>query len=126
MTVSIAKKRISCWDWAGVFFSSLCLVHCVTTPILLASTALWIVSEWVHVGFLVLLIPITLIASRRSYRKPSVVVFLYAGLSILGAGLILSEVFGERFEVSTTILGSLLLIIGHLRNRHFHRDTPTP
>ena len=121
METTTIKKTISWWDWTGVFFSSLCLVHCVATPIILASAPLWVASEWVHVIFLIALVPITFIASRRAYRVPrrySVIFFLTTGLAVLIAAVFVEESMGEFAEIGLTIVGSLLLIVGHLKNRH--------
>ncbi len=123
MESTTLKKSINWWDWSGVFFSGLCLIHCIATPLLLASASLWIASEWVHVVFFAILIPITVVASRRAYQslqKRWVVYFLSAGVVVLGIGIFLGQVWGESVEVVLTLIGSVLLIAGHLGNRHNH------
>ena len=121
METTTIKKTISWWDWSGVFFSSLCLIHCIATPILLASASLWVASEWLHVTFLIILIPITVVSSRRalqSPRKREILFFLYSGLLVLVLAILLEPVMGEFFEIAATVGGSMLLITGHLKNRH--------
>ncbi|MFK7844799.1 MAG: MerC domain-containing protein [Rhodothermales bacterium] len=123
METTINKKTISWWDWSGIFLSGLCLLHCVATPLLLAGVSFWLLSEWIHVLFIVMLFPITIIASRRTYltgKKRWPVILLVAGLSILIAAVIFGEMMGEVFEVSMTSAASFLLIYGHLSNRHPH------
>lgn len=120
METTITKKTVSWWDWTGVFFSGLCVVHCLFTPVVLAGASLWIASEWVHVGFLVALIPVTIVASKRtcpSHKKNRVVVLFYAGLVFLGTAIFIGESMGEAAEIILTILGSIMLITGHLQNR---------
>ena len=123
MDSTISKKTISWWDWSGIFFSGLCLLHCVATPLLLASVSFWLLSEWVHVLFLIPLIPITFMASRRAIRAgqsrwPAILLIL--GLLVLVAALLLGTKIGEPAEIAMTIMGSLLLISGHPGNRHVH------
>ena len=128
MESTITKKQISWWDWTGVFFSGLCVIHCIATPLLLAGATLWLASEWVHVSFLVVLIPIVIMASRRScpsQTKRRVMVLFYAGLFFLGAAIFLGESMGEASEIGLSILGSILLITGHLKNRQLNVKTGT-
>ena len=123
MNTSIVKKSTSLWDWSGIFFSGLCLLHCVATPVLLAGASIWLLSEWVHIVFIISLIPITFMAARRAYRsgvKKWPVLLLAGGLLTLIIAVIAGSIAGETGEVAITIAGSLLLIAGHLGNRHLH------
>lgn len=123
METTIIKKTISWWDWSGIFLSGLCLLHCVATPLLLAGVSFWLLSEWIHVLFIVLLMPVTIMTSRRAFlggEKKWPVVLLVAGLAILIAAILLGEMMGETVEVSMTFAASFLLIYGHLSNRHSH------
>ena len=126
METTTIEKTVSWWDWAGVFFSGLCVIHCIATPVLLAGASLWIASEWVHVGFLIALIPIAIIAARRtcpSQKKRRVVILFYSGLVLLGAAILFGESMGEAVEILATMIGSVLLIAGHLQNRLLHQIT---
>ena len=123
MESTIIKKNVNWWDWTGVFFSGLCVIHCIVTPVLLAGASLWIASEWVHVGFFLVLIPIVVMASRRSCPsrdKRWVMTLFYSGLIFLGAAILIGESLGETAEIALTIIGSILLISGHLKNRQLH------
>ena len=123
MKTTTIKKPISWWDWAGVFLSGLCVIHCIATPLLLASAVVWFAAEWVHVSFLVALIPIAIMAARRTYptsRKRWVIALFSAGLLLLGLAIVMGEAMGEIVEISLTLVGSMLLITGHLQNRHLH------
>lgn len=129
METRVIKKPVSWWDWAGVFFSGLCVIHCIVTPLLLASAVVWFASEWVHVSFLVALVPIAIMAARRTYpySKKRWVIFLFSsGLLLLGLAIVLGESLGEIAEISLTLLGSMLLITGHLQNRHLHVIKKSP
>lgn len=125
-TTLIDKKVINWWDWLGVFFSSLCVIHCVATPILLAGASLWIASEWVHIGFLIALVPIVFLALKHSHAshhgKRGLVILFNAGLVFLVSAILFGEALGEGFEVGLTIVGSILLISGHLRNRYLNNQ----
>ena len=122
-TTTTIKKTTNFWDWAGVFFSSLCVIHCIATPLLLAGAAVWIASEWIHVSMLLLLIPIVIMASMRpcpAQKKRQVVFIFISGLALLGAALLMEERVGEVGEIVLTVAGSSLLIAGHLKNRRMH------
>ena len=123
METTTIKKTRNWWDLSGIFFSGLCLIHCIAPPILLASTSLWITSEWVHTAFLVILIPIAVFASRRALRPPRklwIVIMLHAGLVFLGLGIVLGHDMGEAVEIGLTIIGSVMLIVSHIANSHRH------
>ncbi|MEM8488771.1 MAG: MerC domain-containing protein [Bacteroidota bacterium] len=117
------KKTVRWWDISGMFFSSLCLLHCIATPVLLAGATAWFVSEWVHTLFLLILIPVTGLAIWRSkawQTRRWVVVMLLAGLTLVGSAILVGEFVGELAEIALTVTGSLMLIAGHIGNRHSH------
>ena len=123
MESTTIKKSLSWWDWAGVCLSGLCVIHCIATPLLLASAVVWFASEWVHASFLIVLVPIAIMAVRGAYPsdKKRWVIFLFsAGLLLLGLAVAVGESMGEVAEISLTLMGSMLLIAGHLQNRHLH------
>jgi hypothetical protein len=116
-------------DNLGACVSSLCLVHCVCMPLLLAfaPTLAHVIpgDELTHrlLGLLVVSagVPSFWIGYRK-HRKKRV---LAAGLA--GIGLVLGALAtGDRFnshaaEIAVTMLGSLVLTTAHLANKTFCR-----
>ena len=120
-TTTLAPGR---WDRIGVIVSSVCLVHCLLLPIIVATLPLWPLGEslhvWLHPVFALLLIPITLMAIRSGLRKhgqKAPGLLLGSGLLvILGAALWGHATPGFAAESMLTLAGSGLLISGHWRN----------
>ena len=116
-------------DNVGACVSSLCLVHCVCMPLLLAfapTLAHAIPGDELTHRLLGLLVVSAGVPSFgigfRKHRKKAV---LAAGL--VGIGLILGVLaVGDRFnshaaEIAATMLGSCVLTMAHLANKTFCR-----
>lgn len=106
-------------DAAGIALSALCIVHCLAVPLVATGALAWAASERIHVGLTVSLAAIVLIVAAPSYRRhrrPLVPTLLVSGLAILVAALILGEAAGETAEVGLTVLGSVVLMAGHVLN----------
>ena len=119
-TSTMNQKTINWWDWTGIFLSGLCLIHCILTPLLLATTLVWVTTEWVHITLLLILVPIVFIAARRSgssYDRRVILALFSAGILFLAGAVFVGESLGRTAELLLTIIGSLLLITGHLKNR---------
>ncbi len=120
------------WDRAGIWLSSLCALHCVVMPILLAMLPLWsnldVAHDWLHPVFAVLLIPVTLFAlwgAQRAQRPRFIALLLGAGLVLVLGALFLPHEAGSLAETATTLVGSSLLIAGHVSNwRASHQHAP--
>ncbi len=125
------QSLVTCADKAAIGLSILCTLHCLILPILLvltpAMTGLFAFSdEAFHLWLLFAVLPISTFAVTAGYmhhRK-----FRVSAISILGmALLIIAAVFGhdwlgETGEVVFTVIGSLLVAIGHFQNLKFrHR-----
>jgi hypothetical protein len=118
------RARSGKLDVLGLGFSGLCIVHCLALPVLIAALPLWPgLVAWhagLHVVFLGLIVPTTLVAMWFGYRRHGSI----GPMSILAAGLlviILAEVVGhglgfESSESAMSIAGSTLLVAGHWRN----------
>ncbi|CAM2069164.1 MerC domain-containing protein [Sulfidibacter corallicola] len=145
-TCCATKSPHPALDVLGVGLSTLCLVHCLLLPLLpllLAMPALpEIHDERVHTGFLVVIVPIALVALWRGLRhhgRIAVVVWGALGTVLLVLGALAErfgmghsgtptvlaehfEHFGTPVETSLTVLGSVLLSGAHLFNRRcIHR-----
>lgn len=113
-------------DSWGVFCSGLCLIHCIATPLLIASGSLGalvmlISSEWVHK---LLLLPVFLFAVFRfpvAYRQHR---HHMPGLLAAGgmAGLIIAITYGHGagghyVETLLTVIAASILMFAHWWNR---------
>ncbi|MAX67543.1 MAG: hypothetical protein CME66_11460 [Halobacteriovoraceae bacterium] len=111
------------WDKIGICASGLCLVHCLATPILLllfpATTMSGLIdSHLFHIIFAFIVVSSIFIAVYPNCHKHGHKDII--ALAIIGAGLILSALFLHDFPIiyghGLTMLGSILLIIAHLKN----------
>lgn len=92
-------------------------------PIMAATLPLW--SEaldlhgWLHVAFALVLIPITLFAMRSASKRHgqrSVLALLGVGLGLVVFAVVAHDLVGEVGGTLVTLIGSLLLILGHWQN----------
>ncbi|OFC70340.1 MerC domain-containing protein [Alteromonas confluentis] len=120
-------------DKIAIALSSLCVVHCIITPILLiALPALGGVAfldhEVFHQILLFFVLPVGVIAITAGYRHHKSAAILGSGL--LGlllltlAGTIAHDLVGEIGETVLTIVASLFIVYAHIQNyrqRHHRR-----
>lgn len=119
--MSVAQKFDVGLDSFAIGASIACLVHCLLLPILFAllpaaSTFLRI-PESFHIAAFLLAIPASALAMRSGYRRHGTALpaaFAFTGLILLGLGALAG--LGFFFEAGTSVIGSLLLAFGHLRN----------
>lgn len=119
-------RKAAFWDRAGVVLSGLCAVHCLLTPLALAALPLWPVASgahaWLHPVFAVLLVPVTLFALRGRRRGSRTTVLLLSfGLLVVLLATLAHDALGRTSETAAILLGSGLLIAGHIRNAR-HRE----
>ncbi len=109
-------------DLMGIFFSGLCLVHCLIAPILLilglySANLVFLENEWIHY---LLIAPMLIFAvwsmpcGLRIHHKSIPSFFAVIGIVVFIIGLISAE----RFEEILTICASLMLIFAHLYNQY--------
>lgn len=110
-------------DRIGIGASVVCLVHCLVTPFVLTGLAAAGAHEAAHHGFhavvLALALPLALASAwpgYREHRRRHVLVLLGAGVALLGGAFLVHDVLGEAGHIALTVLGSLLLLWGHVRN----------
>lgn len=107
-------------DKLGILFSSLCIVHCIATPFILALgmsglLATILTTEFVHYILIMpvaLLILLTLPKAYKRYRSLNLIVSGLLGLVFLIAALFTTE----QIEALLTIIGGSLLVVFHLLN----------
>lgn len=117
-------------DSLGVWTSTLCVIHCLLTPLLISFSAVLAhflpAEEHVHrtLALLVALFgTVALLLGFRKHRRSTVLFLMLAGLSCI-AGAVW---FGNRFpshtvEVMITFCGSALMIAAHRLNHTFCRS----
>jgi len=115
--------RLAVWDRLGIWFSGICIVHCLTLPVFLLALSYWPELEgahaWVHPAFALMLLVTTLPAARSAivrHRVPGVAALLLVGLAIVLMALLLGVRAGIWVEDGLTLAGSVLLVTGHWKN----------
>ena len=123
------KLRPLPWDSLGACVSGLCLVHCVSMPLIFAfaPTLAHLIpgDELVHrfLAFLVVGAGLpSFVQGYLKHKKRLVVAFGVSGMAIVLGALVWGDRFGSHTaEIAVTMIGSLLLTAAHLRNRTFCR-----
>ncbi len=127
-------------DRLAMLLSSLCVIHCLLTPILLISIpALAGVSilndETFHQILLFFVLPIGVLALSLGYlhHKNKWVVFAGVfGLTLLSSPLLVEwvglghEVLGEYGEVTITVIASFIIVGAHLINYRLRSSVQEP
>jgi hypothetical protein len=128
LTPQISMSASRQWaDRLGVWTSSLCVVHCALTPVLISSSAVLAhflpAEERVHrsLALLVALFgAIALLVGFRKHERRRILILMSAGLSCIAA----AAWFGDKlpshgYEVAITMVGSALMITAHRLNHTF-------
>ncbi|MDU0353734.1 MerC domain-containing protein [Paraglaciecola aquimarina] len=119
------KKLLNTADRSAIILSSLCLIHCLVLPVILVllptlTSVAFFSDERFHTWLLYGVIPISLFAVVLGYfhhRNRSVVLVTSIGMSVLILVALLGhDVFGEQGEIVASVLGSILVAYGHIRN----------
>lgn len=124
-------------DKLAVAISSLCVLHCIATPLLLIAvpslaSASMLSDETFHRVLLFFVIPIGAVALTIGYSHHKQIKVLAAGivgLTLLSTPILIEasgldhEVLGETGEVYITVLASFIIVAAHfinfnLRKRH--------
>lgn len=109
------------WDGSAVGLSSLCLAHCLALPVIAAalpSLGVLLHAEWVHVLFLVIALPVSVVALWRkpdSARDIAIIFLAVVGLALLAAGAF--PVRWPHLDEQLTVMGSIALVAAHVWNR---------
>lgn len=121
-------------DKLAVFFSGLCLVHCILTPLVIGLGIMGVVgevleSQWVHI---VMLIPVTALAlfslpaAYRSHRQHWPMVLAMLGIAALCSAFFMPE----TLELWITLPAAFVLILAHswnfvlLKQHRLNASTP--
>jgi hypothetical protein len=127
---SMNSRMVVQADRLGMVASALCFVHCVVTPIVVSLSAVWAhylpAEEKFHRTLAVVVATlgaIAIVGGYRRHRRFRVLVLMSGGLLPIFAG----AYWGSRLpshlaEVAITMMGSCLMIAGHLLNHTFCKD----
>lgn len=108
-------------DRFAIGLSSLCLVHCLATPlVLLVLPALslgFALPDSFHTWMLLTAIPVSILALRsghRHHRQILPAIAAFTGLSLLGCGALV--IATAKLELLVTVAGALCLAGAHYWN----------
>jgi peptidoglycan/LPS O-acetylase OafA/YrhL len=117
-------------DQIGIWTSTLCVIHCLLTPVLLSISAVsahFLPSEERTHRTLAVVIAmlgaIALVKGYRRHRSSRVLVFMVVGLGfIFGGAYWGNHLPSHGAEVLITLVGSVFMIAAHRINHTFCRD----
>jgi hypothetical protein len=111
------------WDKVGISVSSLCLLHCLATPLLLilfpAASFTWLENEIIHQVFAAMVITAAIMAISphwKTFKRKDIIIQAFIGVLLILSAMFYFHDFGALYEVLLTALGSLLLISAHYKN----------
>ena len=112
-------------DRSAIVLSTLCMIHCLVLPLLLIllptlTSVVFFSDERFHTWLLYAVLPISAFAVMSGYfhhRNWLVVLLTSIGMSILVLVATFGHaVFGEQGEVIASVLGSICVAFGHIKN----------
>lgn len=112
-------------DRLGILISSVCVVHCLALPLVIA--LLPVIAEvlpadiWVHVVLIGFAVPVTGFTLLRGYfchGDPRPTLMGGAGLALVASGIFATS---PVIVVALTVVGGLLVAGGHILNMHDYR-----
>lgn len=108
------------WDRIGIGLSGICAIHCLLVPFIVAIIPLWPAfeefHEYTHLIFFIAIAPAVYLSLKRKHKSPKVTVLLITGLSIIFIAWFFNNRLSEYGEAGITLVGSVLLILGHWTN----------
>ena len=123
-TIAHAPRSSPSWlDRWGIFISSICLIHCLALPVVIAllpaASSILPPDNWVHPVLIGLALPVTGFALMRGYlihREWRAPLLGAVGLALIGAGVLLDAVPAA----AVTVVGGLLVAAAHVTNWRAH------
>ena len=112
-------------DNLGIFASTLCLIHCMAMPFIIAFLPFlglqFLEGELAHRVIALFVFAFAIFAIGPGYmqhRRKQVLFATIFGLLLVAAALLVAgPIFGEQYELPFITTGNLILVITHLRNR---------
>ena len=129
-TGSPSRRLASPVDQIGIWTSTLCVIHCLLTPVLLSLSAVsahFLPSEERTHRTLAVAIAalgaIALVKGYRRHRSARVLVFMLVGLAFIFGGAYWGDHLPSHpVEVLVTLVGSGFMIAAHRTNHTFCRN----
>lgn len=119
--MNLKPFRSVIWDKIGICASSLCLIHCILTPIILVSFP-FIYESWMHetvhitCAIIVMVsVVMAILPHCRKHGHKDIIAFALTGLVFVLTGIFVHE-NSEVLSIALTIFGSTLLVIAHIKN----------
>lgn len=111
-------------DMAGLTLAGICLLHCLTLPLLVLLGPIFgsgfLTGPAFHQWMLLVVAPTAMVAlllGCRRHKDKAVLLLGASGLAALVLGIVIGhEIASESFERIATFLGGVLLTGGHSRN----------
>lgn len=124
------KKKLKFSDKVGLLVSSLCIVHCVLLPVSIVlfptiTSFLPIEEDTVHVLLILFIVPavaFTIYSGLKVHGQRKPLYWMGGGLLfVLFGTFFVHNLFSHEWEPFFVLIGSLLLVRGHLLNSHHCR-----
>jgi hypothetical protein len=119
-------------DLIGVTASTVCLIHCLATPIaisLFPNIILYLPGDAsfhrILASAVILLGVAAFIPGYRIHRRKRLLALVVTGMLLILTVAWLGQHLNQALELSLSIPGSMLLITAHLLNRSFCRQCTT-
>ena len=124
LDTSRIKDRTALSDKIAISLSTLCAIHCLVLPFIVLMlpnlTILSSTGESFHFWIVFLIIPISLYAITmgcKKHKNYSLFFFVAVGLFFLLTAVALGAgTLGEFWEKTLTLIGALIIGIGHYKN----------
>ncbi|KLE33557.1 MerC domain-containing protein [Aurantiacibacter gangjinensis] len=115
------RRQANWLDGIGITISSICIVHCLLPPVIIALSPAW--STWLdlpedlHPLLVAIALPFSgTVLWKAAKRSPHAQLSL--GLGMVGLASMVFGLFAksDAIEVATTSVGAILVAMAHLRN----------
>ena len=122
-----SSNNLGLLDNAAVALSGICLLHCLTLPILIALLPFLgqIGEEHFHVQMLLVVLPVSMVAFMLGFRRhhvKSVFAWGIIGMLLLSIGAtVVHGSFGLVADRIVTVCAALILAFAHYFNNRFSR-----
>ena len=124
--LNVSHVEAQPWDLVGIGASSLCVLHCLATPLLVVFLPiLEAVEKQTHAAFALAILAIGLLAFWPGYRQHGrwrIIAAAIVGFGLISLGVTAPEgLLSESAEAFATVLGGAILVTAHVRNAYFCR-----
>jgi cytochrome c biogenesis factor len=116
-------------DRVAISASTLCMLHCLVTPLLLVAvpviSSTFMADEQFHKILVVFVLPISLIALFLGCTRHRDRIVLFLGslglVFLVSIAFVGHELLGEFAEKVGTVISGMILVVGHIRNYYLCR-----